>query len=88
MSLTNAQPRFAVQTDDGTIFDYQTGRHMPATGTYDAPDGTWDLVKLKELILAGQPISAALTPGFPPVLNDEVEQANADFLAHQHKDAT
>ena len=91
MSLTNAQPRFAVQTDDGSIFDYQTGRHMPATGVYETTDGVWDLVMLKQLIEAGKPIGPALSPALPPVLTDaidKVKQADADFLSATHHDAT
>lgn len=91
MSLTNAQPRFAVQTDDGSIFDYETGRHMPAVGVYETTDGLWNLVVLKELILAGKPIGLALSPALPPTLTDaidKVKQADADFLAAAHQDAT
>jgi hypothetical protein len=91
MSLTNAQPRFAVETNDGTIFDYQTNRHMPATGLYETTDGTWDLAMLKSLIEAGQPIGPAFKPKLPPVLTDaidKVEKADADFLAAAHQDAT
>lgn len=80
--LTNAQPRFGVESDTGTVFCYLTSRHFPAAGEVDLPDGTWDMAKVKELVLAGKPVTAALLePVDVDVEFDKVRQANADFNA-------
>jgi hypothetical protein len=76
--MKNPQPRFAYDEDDDTIFDYATSKSHPATGTLDAPDGQWDLAKVKELILAGKSIETAYAGAA-----DKVEQSSADFLTEE-----
>lgn len=60
MGLINPQPRFGFDTATGLIFDYVTGRDHALTDAYVTRDGTWNLNQVKQLILAGKPIEAAL----------------------------
>jgi hypothetical protein len=80
MSLINAKTRFAVDDADGRVFCYVTSRYFQPVGEQTLPDGTWDMAKVKALILAGETIETALisAPGPAP---DKVAQANADFEA-------
>ena len=80
MSLKNAQPRFAVDESDGRVFCYLTGRYFNPTGELTAPDGVWDLAKVKEAVLAGTTVEAAriVQDATHP---DAVAKANADFEA-------
>jgi hypothetical protein len=55
----NAQPRFAL-ADDGRLMDYAKGTTVDATGELTDDAGTWDLVKVKNLIQQGKPIETAL----------------------------
>jgi hypothetical protein len=80
MSLINSRTRFAVDSATGRVFCYLTSRYYDATGELKAPDGTWDLAKVKELVLAGKGIEAALVKAAPST-EDKVEKANADFKA-------
>lgn len=73
--MKNPQPRFAYDEDTDTIFDYVTSQSHPCDAIYYAPDGEWDLAKVKELILAGKSIETAYKG---PA--NKVEQTNADFL--------
>lgn len=77
--LINERPRFAVEDDK--IFDYEHNHYMAATGELDDGDVTWDLDKLKELILAGkQTHDARYVPPAPEV------QALIDKLSEQNEE--
>jgi hypothetical protein len=79
MSLVNSKVRFAVDEEDGRVFCYLTGRYFLPTGILTAPDGVWDLAKVKAAILAGDFIDGARIA--PAVSPDAVAKANADFEA-------
>ena len=81
MSLTNSQPRFAVESDTGTVFCYLTNRHYPPEGEQKLPDGTWDMAKVAELVKAGKPIQPALMNGTVFADGDKVSKADEDFAA-------
>jgi len=87
MSLTNSQPRFAVESDTGTVFCYLPSQHYPPEGTQALPDGTWDMAQVKAAILAGQPVSPGLIKAQvnkKPVDNtDKVKQSDEDFEKQQ-----
>jgi hypothetical protein len=87
MSLTNAQPRFAVETESGTVFCYLTSAHYPPEGEVELPDGTWDMALVKAAILAGTSVTPALVKAQvnkDPVDNtDKVKKADDDFKKQQ-----
>jgi len=60
MTIINPKPRFGYDDKNDTIFDYVTNRDIPMTASYATHDGTWDPRKLKDLILKGEQITAAL----------------------------
>jgi len=59
MTLVHPKPRFGFDAETGQMFDYLTSRDVPLTDAYKAPDGTWNLNLVKELILSGKPIESA-----------------------------
>lgn len=60
MALINPKPRFAYDNETCMIYDYVDGRDVPITGQpYQALDGQWDLVRLRDLICTGQQIDSA-----------------------------
>lgn len=74
--MKNPQPRFSYDEENDWIFDYATSKSHPCEGILYVPDGSWDLAKVKELILAGKPIETAYLGAA-----DKIEQSNAGFLA-------
>jgi hypothetical protein len=65
MGIINPKPRFGLETDSGKIYDYVDQREVEVTTSYQAADGVWNLVKVRDLIATGQPVEAArvnLTP--------------------------
>lgn len=83
--MRNAAIRFAID-DDGSIYDYRDNKSYRPEETPALDDavsgGTWDLVKVKELIERGVSAETAFTKGelvSPPAINEE--QANKDFVA-------
>ena len=62
-NLMNPKPRFAFDPTANRIFDYATSRDVELTEAYVAKDGIWNLLEVKALILAGEPIEAARVAG-------------------------
>lgn len=75
-NLLNPKPRFGLDLEHNTMFDYLTSRDIPVTeAAYVAPDGTWNLALVKSLILSGKTIEAAIskpTAIKPPAPIDQV----------------
>lgn len=66
-NIMNPKPRFGLNVEANTIFDYVSSRDVPITPKYQAIDGQWDLTQVKALILAGKTIeSAKLNNTVPP----------------------
>lgn len=66
-NLINPKPRFGYNPTANTMYDYIDGKDVPIIPSYVASDATWNLVKAKELILAGQPVESARSgPGAAP----------------------
>jgi hypothetical protein len=58
-NLINPKPRFGFNPDIKTIYDYVLQRDVPVASEYTSTDGVWNLMKVRDLILEGQPIEAA-----------------------------
>lgn len=58
-NLINPKPRFGYNPTADTMYDYIDGKDVPISPSYVASDATWNLVKAKALILAGQPVESA-----------------------------
>ena len=63
MGLINPKPRFGLDTDTGLIYDYRVQKDVPITDAYSAPDGVWNLILVKQLILSGDPVESARVSG-------------------------
>lgn len=59
MNIMNPKPRFGLNTDTGTLYDYVAQRDVKPVANYQAVDGTWDLTKVAAAILAGTNIELA-----------------------------
>lgn len=57
-NLINPKPRFGYNPTAKTMYDYVDSRDVPVDAHYQAADGVWDLTKVRDLILAGEPIEA------------------------------
>jgi hypothetical protein len=56
-NLINPKPRFGYNPTTGQLYDYVAQKDVtPTAQAYDAPDGSWNLVAVKDAILAGQTI--------------------------------
>jgi hypothetical protein len=59
-NLINPKPRFGFNPMTGLLYDYVAQRDLAVTDkVYDAVDGTWNLVAVRDAILANQPIEGA-----------------------------
>lgn len=66
MGLINPKPRFAWDDATDLIYDYVAQRDVALQVSYHAPDGVWDLVEVKRLILAGKSVEAAFMGAADP----------------------
>jgi hypothetical protein len=58
-NLINPKPRFGYNPATGQIYDYVAQKDLtPSSEIYSALDGTWNLVTVRDAILAGQTIEA------------------------------
>lgn len=59
-NLINPKPRFALHAETGDLYDYVAQRDVaPTDEPYEAVDGTWDLIGVRDAILAGANIEAS-----------------------------
>lgn len=66
-NLINPKPRFGLNLEANTMFDYVSSRDVPVTALYQGSDGQWNLETVKKLILAGKTIETAkLNNTVPP----------------------
>jgi hypothetical protein len=59
MNIINPKPRFGYTPESDMIYDYVLQKDVPATASYTAVDGTWNLLEVKRAILAGETIEFA-----------------------------
>jgi hypothetical protein len=66
-NLINPMPRFGLNSEANTMFDYISSRDVPITALYQGKDGQWNLETVRQLILAGKTIETAkLNSNVPP----------------------
>lgn len=68
MGLINPKPRFGFDPEANSIYDYVLQRDLSILAdVYEAPDGPWNLVEVKRLILEGLPVEGARIPRPQPL---------------------
>lgn len=66
-NLINPKPRFGLDPEANTMFDYVANKDVPVTALYQGSDGQWNLETVKQLILAGKTIETGkLNNTVPP----------------------
>lgn len=75
--IKNARPRFGLEGQ--LLYDYVAKDYVRIGTMVECPEGVWDTVKVRDLILADKPIEAALNTR-PSMAVDKVAQANDDFV--------
>jgi hypothetical protein len=59
MGIMNPKPRFGLETDNGKIYDYVDKVEIVPVANYQGLEGQWNLLQVRDLIAAGQPIETA-----------------------------
>lgn len=59
-SFSNSKVRFAYDANSNKLLDYKTGKALSIAGTYNDGTITWDLERVKQLILSGKSVEDAI----------------------------